>query len=145
MQLHQLKSRTHRKDSRPVGRGGKRGKTSGRGTKGQRARAGHRIRPEIRDVIKKLPKRRGRGKSSFKSLAPWTIMLNVSDLEAKFETGATVDKKTLVEVGLIRRKEAGSRIKLLGDGDLKKKLNLVGLNITTGAKKKVEEAGGTIK
>lgn len=145
MQLHQIKSRTHRKASRPVGRGGKRGKTSGRGTKGQRARAGHRIRPEIRDVIKKLPKRRGRGRSSFKSIAPWTIMLNVSDLEAKFEAGSTVNKKSLVAVGLIRRREAESPIKLMGDGELKKKLNVEGLLFTASAKKKIEEGGGTIK
>jgi large subunit ribosomal protein L15 len=47
-----------------VARGGKRGKTAGRGTKGQKARAGHKIRPEIRDVIKRIPKMRGRGKNS---------------------------------------------------------------------------------
>ena len=50
-----------------VGRGGKRGKTSGRGTKGQNARAGRKKRPEMRDFIKRIPKLRGRGKSPFKS------------------------------------------------------------------------------
>ncbi len=67
MQFHTLKARTKRRHARQVGRGGTRGKTSGRGTKGQNARAGHKKRPEIRDFIKRVPKLRGRGKSSLKS------------------------------------------------------------------------------
>ena len=67
MQFHTLKSKTKRKRSRQVGRGGTRGKTAGRGTKGQNARAGRKKRPELRDFIKRVPKLRGRGKSSLKS------------------------------------------------------------------------------
>ncbi len=67
MQFHTLKSKTKRTKSRQVGRGGKRGKTSGKGTKGQNARAGRKKRPELRDFIKRFPKLRGRGKSSLKS------------------------------------------------------------------------------
>lgn len=67
MQFHNLQAKTKRKRSRQVGRGGTRGKTSGRGTKGQNARAGRKKRPELRDIIKRVPKLRGRGKSSFKS------------------------------------------------------------------------------
>lgn len=67
MQFHTLKRKTPNKKSRSVGRGGKRGKTSGRGTKGQNARAGRKKRPELRDFIKRIPKLRGRGKSSLKS------------------------------------------------------------------------------
>lgn len=70
MQFHNLQSKTKRKKSRQVGRGGTRGKTSGRGTKGQNARAGHKKRPEMRDIIKRVPKLRGRGKSSLKSFRP---------------------------------------------------------------------------
>lgn len=59
MQIHDLK-RTHKnKKDRIVGRGGKHAKTSGRGGKGQTARAGNKRRPELRDIIKKLPKQRG--------------------------------------------------------------------------------------
>ena len=59
MQIHNLK-RTHKnKKDRIVGRGGKHAKTSGRGGKGQTARAGNKRRPELRDIIKKLPKNRG--------------------------------------------------------------------------------------
>ena len=70
MQFHTLKRKTANKKSRQVGRGGTRGKTSGRGTKGQNARAGRKKRPELRDFIKRIPKLRGRGKSSFKSFQP---------------------------------------------------------------------------
>ncbi|MDO8589813.1 MAG: uL15 family ribosomal protein [bacterium] len=70
MQFHNLQARTKRKYSRQVGRGGTRGKTSGRGTKGQNARAGRKKRPELRDIIKRIPKLRGRGKSSLKSFQP---------------------------------------------------------------------------
>ncbi|OHA88586.1 MAG: hypothetical protein A3C70_01145 [Candidatus Zambryskibacteria bacterium RIFCSPHIGHO2_02_FULL_43_14] len=70
MQFHNLVAKTKRKHTRQVGRGGTRGKTAGRGTKGQNARAGHKKRPEIRDIIKRIPKLRGRGKSSLKSFQP---------------------------------------------------------------------------
>jgi large subunit ribosomal protein L15 len=68
MQFHTLKPKTERKKPKQVGRGGTRGKTSGRGTKGQNARAGHKKRPELRDFIKRFPKLRGRGKNSNKSI-----------------------------------------------------------------------------
>lgn len=67
MQFHTLKRKTPNKKGRQVGRGGTRGKTAGRGTKGQNARAGRKKRPELRDVIKRVPKLRGRGKSGLKS------------------------------------------------------------------------------
>ena len=67
MQFHNLKRKTANKKSRQAGRGGKRGKTAGRGTKGQNARAGRKKRPELRDIISKIPKLRGRGKHSLKS------------------------------------------------------------------------------
>jgi large subunit ribosomal protein L15 len=70
MQYNNLKPKTKRKRSQSVGRGGKRGKTAGRGTKGQNARAGRKKRPELRDFIKRFPKLRGRGKNSFKRFRP---------------------------------------------------------------------------
>jgi len=66
MQFHTLKRKTPNKKHKTVGRGGTRGKTSGRGTKGQNARAGRKKRPELRDFIKRVPKLRGRGKNSNK-------------------------------------------------------------------------------
>ncbi len=59
MQIHNLKRVHKNKKDRLVGRGGKHAKTSGRGGKGQTARAGNKRRPELRDIIKKLPKNRG--------------------------------------------------------------------------------------
>ncbi|OGI91481.1 hypothetical protein A2933_01940 [Candidatus Nomurabacteria bacterium RIFCSPLOWO2_01_FULL_46_18] len=59
MQIHNLKRNHPNKKDRIVGRGGKHAKTSGRGGKGQTARAGNKRRPELRDIIKKLPKKRG--------------------------------------------------------------------------------------
>jgi ribosomal protein L15 len=59
MQIHELKRKHKNKKDRLVGRGGKHAKTSGRGGKGQTARAGNKRRPELRDIIKKLPKNRG--------------------------------------------------------------------------------------
>ena len=59
MQIHNLKRQYKNKTDRIVGRGGKHAKTSGRGGKGQTARAGNKRRPELRDIIKKLPKNRG--------------------------------------------------------------------------------------
>lgn len=80
MQFHTLKTKTKRKYQKQVGRGGTRGKTSGRGTKGQNARAGRKKRPELRDFIKRVPKLRGRGKSSLKS---FQIKLSGQALQAK--------------------------------------------------------------
>ena len=59
MQLHQIQPSHTRKTKRRVGRGGKRGTYCGRGTKGQRARAGKKLKPAIREIIKKIPKLRG--------------------------------------------------------------------------------------
>lgn len=65
MQIHHLKREHKNKKDRIVGRGGKHAKTSGRGGKGQTARAGNKRRPELRDIIKKLPKLRGYKFNSF--------------------------------------------------------------------------------
>ena len=75
MQLHTLKRKTKNKTKKIVGRGGKRGTYSGRGLKGQKARAGRKIRPEFRDLLKKIPKQRGRGTHMLKSRhAPYAVI-----------------------------------------------------------------------
>lgn len=83
MQWNTLKPKTKRKTSKSVGRGGKRGKTAGRGTKGQNARAGRKKRPEIRDFIKRFPKLRGRGKNSLKSFQPRLVGVELKEKLAK--------------------------------------------------------------
>ncbi len=87
MQAHEVKTRTPRAVKKVVGRGGKRGKTSGRGTKGQDARAGHRKRPQMRDTIKKLPKLRGEGvsRNQFKTEFVHYVVLNLGVLNIEFK------------------------------------------------------------
>lgn len=83
MQFHTLQAKTKRKYARQVGRGGTRGKTAGRGTKGQNARAGRKKRPELRDIIKRIPKLRGRGRSSLKSFQPRATGIALKEKLAK--------------------------------------------------------------
>jgi large subunit ribosomal protein L15 len=142
MQLHTLKRKTPNKAHKIVGRGGKRGKTAGRGTKGQKARAGHRIRPEARDLIKKLPKLRGRGKNTNVSIQTKPLAVNVETLERYFSSGDTVTYKELLSRGIARGTHAGAKV--LGSGELTKKLAIVGLAVSAEAKRKVEAAGGSV-
>src|SRR5438046_459726 len=104
MQTNTLAPKTARITSQRVGRGGKRGKTSGRGTKGQNARAGHRKRPEMRDIIKKLPKRRGHGKNRSRTVRPRIALksVNLAALETAFSAGDTVTPATLYRAGLVK-------------------------------------------
>ncbi len=142
MQLHELK-RTHPLTKKVrVGRGGKRGKTSGRGGKGQSARAGNKIRPAIRDVIKKLPKLRG---YRFKSFRSKPVVVNIAALEKKYTAGEVVSPQTLAAKGIIdMRKGSTFSVKLLGDGELTKKLSVEGCFVSGSALQKITAAGGTI-
>lgn len=144
MQLHDLKRKTENKGSKRIGRGrasGK-GKTAGRGTKGQKARAGHRIRPDVREKLKKLPKLRGYAFGSF-ALRPKVVNLDV--LESAFAAGETVSPITLRDRGVVRgRKGASITVKILGQGELTKKLSFTDCAVSASAKAKIEKAGGTI-
>lgn len=120
MQLHQLKPIHKRKRRKRVGRGGKRGTYSGRGQKGQRARAGRRLEPVIRRLIKRYPKLRG---YRFGRVKEKPAVVNLDILEKKFQEGEVVSPKTLLERGLIRRiKGRIPKVKILGRGKLTKKL-----------------------
>ncbi|OGI73105.1 hypothetical protein A3D42_02165 [Candidatus Nomurabacteria bacterium RIFCSPHIGHO2_02_FULL_41_18] len=93
MQIHDLKRSHKNKKDRMVGRGGKHAKTSGRGGKGQTARAGNKRRPELRDIIKKLPKNRGyRFKSAQKAYLLKTEKL-VPGLGGKREKFSEIRKR----------------------------------------------------
>lgn len=146
MQLHNLKKNTNNKKSRQVGRGGKRGKTSGRGTKGQNARSGRKKRPELRDIIKRIPKLRGRGKNSLKSIADRVVAVNIGDINASFEKGAEVTLSTLLEKGLtktISGKTLG--VKILAKGEITKAVTIKGLKVSESAKVAIEKAGGKVE
>ena len=143
--LHTLKRTTDNKKGKTVGRGGTRGKTAGRGTKGQKARAGHRIRPHIRDMIKKLPKLRGRGKNINKAFRVQAATVNLSALNAAFEANANVTPSTLMAQGLIKR--VGGKtpmVKILGTGEITKAFAFYDCEVSAAAKTKIAAAGGTV-
>lgn len=145
MQLHHLKRNNENYKPARVGRGGKRGKTSGRGTKGQLARAGRKLRPELRDIIKKIPKLRGRGKNFLKSVVAPTIAINLNVIEKNFSSGDVVSKKTLDNKKLFRvAKSKNWNYKILSLGDITKKITVQGIPCSSVAKQKIEKAGGSI-
>ena len=148
MQLHDLSPRTKKTPGIYVGRGGKRGKTSGRGTKGQSARAGHKIRPEMRDIIKKLPKRRGYGKNRSRTVRSNYVpvsVVNLHDLETAFKAGETVSPGTLLTKGLVRRvKGRAPSIKILGSGSVSKALIMKGVALSESARAAILAGQGTI-
>ena len=100
MQIHNLKRLHKNKKDRIVGRGGKHAKTSGRGGKGQTARAGNKRRPELRDIIKKLPKNRG---YQFKSIRK-VVLLKKKDMPKEKETMAQIRKRLGIKGGQIKIK-----------------------------------------
>lgn len=148
MQLHELKPSTARKNAKRVGRGGKKGKTSGAGHKGQKARAGNSTRPEMREIIKKLPKLRGHGTNRARTVnaeRDLPVVVNVSKLESVFSAGDTVSPKTLVSkkvVSAVGKK--APKVKLLGNGELTKKLTVSDCTVSKSAKEKIENAGGKV-
>lgn len=114
MQFNNLKKNKNNRKAKQIGRGGARGKTSGRGTKGQNARAGRKKRPEWRDVIKRLPKLRGRGKNSLKSRKVKSLAINLSRIKSHFKEGEEINAKTLLTKGLIKTKSGKlPKIKIL--------------------------------
>ncbi len=145
MQIHQLKRKNANKKSRQIGRGGKRGTTSGRGTKGQIARAGHKVRPELRDIIKKLPKLRGRGKNSNLRVGFKDAAVTLTMLEKVFTAGETVTPLTLLEKRLIQPISGRlPKVKIVATGTLTKKLVIKNCTLSAGARAAVEKAGGQI-
>lgn len=145
MQTHNIQ-RVHKNMKRmTVARGGKRGKTAGRGGKGQSARAGNKRRPEWRDIIKKLPKLRGRGKNSNVSFEVKPFVINISVLQENFNSGDKVSPAVLAEKGLLATYSGNLPIvKILGDGDIDKVLEVSGCYISVSAQAKIEKAGGTV-
>jgi large subunit ribosomal protein L15 len=146
MKSHTLKRKTPNYKAAQVGRGGKRGKTSGRGTKGQDSRAGHKKRPELRDFIKRFPKLRGEGKSGGnKSFVPYAVPVLISTLEKNYKSGERVDPASLVKKGIVERTEGNfPRIKILSGGDITIKLTVSDVEVSASAKAALEKAGGTV-
>ena len=141
-----LFKRIHKnKKSVSVGRGGTRGKTSGRGTKGQKARSGHKIRPEIRDFIKRLPKLRGRGKNSNRGIVEKPMAVSLTVIDKAFAVGEEVNPSTLRLKNLIRYRESSvAPVKVLG-GEITKKLVFSNVLVSETSKALIEKVGGSIR
>ncbi len=142
MQTHTLKRHTKQKKHTQLGRGGRHGKTSGRGGKGQTARAGNKRRPQMRDIIKKIPKLRG---YKFAGIVGPMAPVNLGALDAGFTNGEAVNPTTLIAKGLIITKSGRvPRVKILARGSLSKKLTVTGCLVSAVAKQAIEKAGGTV-
>jgi len=144
MQIHTLPSITKRKSKRlGQGHGGGRGKTSGRGTKGQKARGKIPLTFEggALPITRRLPFLRGKERN--KSLRHKPVIINVKALNY-LQKNTVIDIKTLVTNHLVKEKEAITYgVKILGDGKLTIPLTVT-LPVSRGAKRKIEEAGGRI-
>ncbi len=141
MKLHELKNKKGaRKPRKRVGRGmgSGMGKTSGAGHKGQMARSGHKHKPGFEGgqmkLIRRVPKR-GFTKPNPVTLTP----VNVGDLE-RFDSGAEVTLALLLQTGIVKGARQG--VKLLGGGELTKKLTVKAQGFSASAKVKIEQAGG---
>ena len=141
MKLHELKpalgaTSTAKRLGRGIGSG--LGKTSRKGHKGAKARSGGGKRPGFEGgqmpITMRLPKR-----GFTNNFRKEYVAINVSRLEA-FEDGATVTPVELIEMGII--KKIGDGVKIMGDGELTKKLTVLASKFTAAAKEKIEAAGG---
>jgi len=152
LNLHSLKPAQPRKERKRVGRGlgsGK-GRYSGRGIKGQKSRSGsHKMRAGFEGgqmpAYMRLPKERGSTSKDAMPIGPFrtsTQAVNLRDLEARFEPGDEVTVDSLKEKGLIRNTRVD--VKVLGSGDLKKKLTVTAHRFSETARQKIEAAGGSV-
>lgn len=144
MNLSTLKPRPgskHRVKRLGCGESSGHGKTSGKGHKGQKARSGGSIRLGFEGgqmpLIRRIPKR-GFSNEAFRTKY---AIVNLGDLE-QFEAGSTIDEALLREKKLIRGKVDG--VKVLGVGDLTKKLLITATKVSAGAREKIEKAGGSV-
>jgi large subunit ribosomal protein L15 len=149
--LSNLKPADKRRARKRVGRGlgsGK-GRYSGRGIKGQKSRSGsHKMRAGFEGgqmpIYMRLPKKRGQYSKDAMPVGPHrtaTVPVNVADLERAFERGEEVTLEALVEKGVIKNTRID--VKILGNGDLRKKLTVTAHAFSKTAREKIEKAGGT--
>lgn len=142
MQLHQIQPKHKSQKKHRVGRGGKKGTYSGRGIKGQNARAGSRLQPIIRALIKRYPKLRGYRHGR---MSPRFQIVALGALEKAFSQNEVVRPESLLAKRLVRHgKGADTRIKILGDGAVTKALNVKGCVVSKSAKARIEKAGGSV-
>lgn len=151
MQLHQIKPDHQPRKAKRIGRGGKRGTFSGKGSKGQQAR-GARLGPDFRGgnrpIWKVFPKRRGSTKKTekkhrfFRLASHRTAVVNLEKINQLFSVGEIVSPATLAEKKVV--KPAIKKIKILGQGELDKKLKFSGLIFSQSARDKILKNGEII-
>lgn len=143
MQLHQLQPTPRPQKPKRIGRGGKKGWTSGRGSKGQRSRAGARLKPFVREIFKRYPKLRGYRVSTRPSSV---LTVNLEKLEKFFQADETVNPAVLLKNGFVSFPgKKISPVKILGQGKLTKALIFEGCQFSKSAREKIEKADGVIK
>jgi large subunit ribosomal protein L15 len=145
MELHDLKSNPGaRKKRKRVGRGpgSGQGKTAGKGHKGAKARAGYSRRLGFEGGQTPLHRRLPKRGFNHANRSPFAI-INLDVLEAAFETGADVTTEAIIAAGLAKSARGG--VKVLGRGEITKKLNVKVQAISPGAQEKVIAAGGTVE
>lgn len=143
MQFHQLSPIHKAKKRKRVGRGGKRGAYSGRGMKGQKSRAGRKMAPIVRELIKRYPKLRGyrATKKGIKTIA----VVNIEVLEKKFKESDVVTPKILYDLGVIRNINGRvPEVKILGKGKITKSLTIKNCILSKTAEEAIKKAGGKI-
>jgi large subunit ribosomal protein L15 len=152
LNLSNLKPAQSRRARKRVGRGlgsGK-GRYSGRGIKGQKSRSGsHKMRPGFEGgqnpIYMRLGKLRGPYSKDAMPMGPHrtsTVPVNVAALEERFDAGAEVTPESLVEKGVLKNTKID--VKILGNGDLTKKLSVTAHAISATAREKIEAAGGSV-
>ncbi|MEK7172521.1 MAG: 50S ribosomal protein L15 [Patescibacteria group bacterium] len=143
MQIHDIQPTHQAKKTKRVGRGGKRGTYSGHGIKGQKSRAGRKMQPSIRELIKRYPKLRG---YRFVRFGEGIAEVNIGILDKNFQTNELVTPKILIAKGLVNlSKGKVPVVKILGQGEMTKKLTISDCVASKIAREKIEKAGGTIK
>lgn len=143
MQIHNLKRQHKNKKDRIVGRGGKHAKTSGRGGKGQTARAGNKRRPELRDIIKKLPKNRG---YQFNSFQVKPVCISLDKLVKFYPKGGVITPSSLLELKVIKKNKGWlPKVKILNSTvDLAIKFQVSNCLVSDVVKEKILKAGGEV-
>jgi large subunit ribosomal protein L15 len=142
MQTHQIRPNNKSLKKRKVGRGGKRGTYSGRGIKGQRSRAGSKIKPQIREMILKFPKRRG---ISFNSLKKKCLAIKLKDIVKTFPEGGVINLNKLKKAGLIKKIKGEIRpVKILGATPLSKEYIIKNCLVSEKVKEVIIKAKGKI-
>jgi len=142
MQLHQLKPIHKPKKKKRLGQGD-RFAGRGSGTRGQKARAGRKLKPLIRVLIKRYPKLSG---YKFKPVSEKPVVINIETLNKKFKAGDKINPSVLLERKIISKiKGRIPEVKILGKGEIKKRLIIEGCQVSKKAREKIEKSGGTIR